>query len=73
MDEVNVLDRIPGDIIGKACNALPDPATAQIDSQEAIIEVPGLGRILITFRYATHKHGKTRQAFWVAHKAVALK
>ncbi len=50
MDEVNVLDRIPGDIIGRACNALPDPATAQIDSQEAIIEVPGLGRILITFR-----------------------
>ena len=75
MSEINVLAYVPGQYVGAATQLLPAPETSATHTAEVTIEVPGGGHgglFRITFRRATHKHGKMSHIFWHAESAVRV-
>jgi hypothetical protein len=67
---MNLLSSIPGQYIGMALNTLPDPKTAPEEYQEAVIDVPGVGRMRFNCQWHRHKRGKFTHYFWIAIEAV---
>jgi hypothetical protein len=67
---MNLLSSIPGHYVAQALNTLPDPETAAEEYQQAVIEVPGVGRVRFTCRRHRHMRGKSTHHFWVAIEAV---
>jgi hypothetical protein len=71
-DPANILSAIPGEFIAAAAIELPDAETCEEEYQQAILMVPGQGRVLFTFRRFDYKRGKMRRWFWTAERAVRL-
>ena len=68
----NVLALIPGDLISKAGQTLPDAATAQDEPREVTIDVAGRFTATVTFRRFYFKRGKMSRWFWTAESAVKV-
>ncbi len=46
-----------------------DPKAAAEEFQQAVIKVPGVGRVRFNCQRHRHKHGKSTHYFWVAIEA----
>ena len=66
----NILARIPGEYIADALQTLPNAATAKEEFMEAVVHVPGIGRVRITAKRLKHKRGQSTHYFWTAESAV---
>jgi hypothetical protein len=72
MDDNGILARVGGPFIASGMATLP-PASDVEPGTERTVElpdVPDLGRVVITYRAATFKHGRSRRWHWVAVRAV---
>jgi hypothetical protein len=62
--EDNLLAKIPGDYVAKAAQSLPPAATATFDTAGAMLEVPNIGKVRLTFDRFRSKRGKAVHYFW---------
>lgn len=68
-DNIGILAQIRGDYITRASNLLP-PATAGEDTHAAVeVDVPGIGRVRITFELHSSRGRRSRHWFWTATRA----
>ena len=70
MSDMDMLARIPGELIGMAAQSLPEAATSTDMFREASVQLPDGRRVVITFRRLSHKHGHSRYWFWSAIRAM---
>jgi hypothetical protein len=68
-DENGILSKIPGQYVAVANQILPKAETAQDDTMQAVVEVPGFGHVRLTFKRLRHKRGKSVHYFWCANRA----
>jgi hypothetical protein len=69
-DEENVLSKVPGHYVAQAILSLPEAQLSGGEVMEAMIDVPGLGRVKITCRKFRHKKGRSARVFWTAERAI---
>jgi len=69
----NVLPLIPGDLIAKASQSLPDASTDQLMVRDAEVTLPDGTRARITFTRFHHKQGKRSRWFWTPESATAVR
>jgi hypothetical protein len=69
----NILECVPGIYVSDALRTLPDAETASESTMRAEIDVPGIGRVLITANRHRTKKGKFSRYFWTAETAVQKK
>ena len=68
-----ILARIPGALIAEASQTLLPAGDGQPAERQAEIEVPGIGRMRITFRLSSSKRGRWVNWFWTATFAEAAR
>jgi len=71
-DSENVLPRVPSQYLAAALGTLPNAEIAGQDVMEALIDVPDIGRVLVTAKRLKHKRGRSTNYFWTAEKAVVI-
>lgn len=62
-----ILASVPGQYVAQGANSLPSAQGAQVDTMEAVVEVPSLGAVRI--RYGVFRYRKGRgptNVVWVA-------
>lgn len=66
-----VLARVPGQLIAAAARQLPPAAATEREApiRTAVVDVPDLGLVRITYRLNTYTHGRSRMWHWVATRA----
>jgi hypothetical protein len=57
-------------MLPKAILSLPEAQLSGGEVMEAMIDVPGLGRVKITCRKFRHKKGRSARVFWTAERAM---
>lgn len=68
-EENGILALVPGQFVAQALNALPEAARDTEPCRQAVIDVPGLGRVRFTCRRVVSRKGRAKTAFWAAQKA----
>jgi hypothetical protein len=70
MDDNGILARVGGPFIASGmANLQPASEVEPGTERTAELNVPELGKITITYRAATFKHGRSRRWHWVAVRA----
>jgi hypothetical protein len=69
MNDTNLLFKIPGQYISAGSRSLPSAETATDDPQQAVVDVPGIGRVRLTYTRFKHKKAKTTRFFWTVESA----
>lgn len=69
MHGANLLVKIPGQYIAAGSRDLPDAETSTDETQQAVVDVPGIGKVRFTYKRFTHKKGKTTRFFWTVESA----
>lgn len=66
-----ILALIPGDTVGGSSSELPPagPDQAAQPVHQVVTLVPNVGRVRITYRLSSYRHGKSRYWHWVAEHA----
>lgn len=64
-----ILGRIPGDLIAAGSNQLPQACDTEQPERQAVLNVPGEGRVRITYRLASHRHYRSQLWSWRAMRA----
>ncbi|RYH53915.1 MAG: hypothetical protein EON54_13315 [Alcaligenaceae bacterium] len=59
-----VLGNIGISSLSAAFKQLPPPASGQPEKIQAVVEVPHVGSVRITFKLSCSKHHKNRNWFW---------
>lgn len=62
----DILSLVPGEVIGSGSASLPDPSTATADEMTLELDAAHVGRVLITYRRARHRHGRSHYWSWRA-------
>ena len=69
MSKANLLVRIPNQYIAAGSRDLPDAATAADEYQHAIVEVPGIGKVRLTYKRFSDKRARSHYFFWIVESA----
>ena len=72
MSDNGILSRVPGERIAEGSKLLPAPDSgleAGTVRHAIVLDVRDLGAVRITYKLATHRHGKSRQWCWLAVRA----
>ena len=72
MVEENIIESIPGEFISQALRAMPNAATSPYEERNAVIMVPGIGRVRVICKKMTHKRAKLTHVFWMAVRVVRI-
>lgn len=64
-DSSGILCKVPGDVIGGMSMTFPAPGPDQPAERYAEVDHP-LGRVRITYKLSSHRHGKARMWSWQA-------
>lgn len=64
-----LLAYVSGDLLGAAAATLPKAAEGEPERRQVDLDVPGRGRMRITYRLNTYRHGRSRRWHWVAERA----
>lgn len=64
-----VLTLVPGEIIGSASRQLPPAGKGQPETADAVVNVPNLGFVRITYRLNSYSHGRSKHWHWQAVRA----
>ncbi len=70
--EHGILAQVGGQFIAAGSDSLPKAGPGEDSLQTVVVEVPSLGKVQLTYQLKTHKHGKSRNWFWVAVRADAV-
>lgn len=62
-DSSGVLCKVPGDVIGRTSMGFPRPGPGQPAERYAEVDHP-LGRVRITYKLTSHRHGKAEMWSW---------
>lgn len=65
----NIMPRIPGKYLARGSQDLPAPDVAADAMAAGDSDVPGIGRIRITYKRMSSRKGKQRRWFWTAQPA----
>ena len=60
----NLLVKIPGQYIAAGSRSLPNADTSKDETLQAIVDVPNIGRVRLTYTRFKHKKAKTTRFFW---------
>ena len=61
-----ILGQVDVPSLSAAFKQLPPPASGQPEKLQAVVDVPYVGSVRITFKLACSKHHKNRNWFWSA-------
>lgn len=65
-----ILSWVPGDIVATASQQLPPVGSVQLNERhQAVVQVPDVGRVQITYRANEYRHGRSRHRHWQAVRA----
>ena len=64
-----LLPFIPGGILASSQHDLPSPATSTEDIAYATADVPGVGKVRITYKRRRSRRGKMENWFWTPQDA----
>jgi hypothetical protein len=65
----NLLVRIPGQCIAAGSRDLPNAATAEQDYQRAVVDVPGIGKVRLTYKRFSDKRARSNYFYWTVESA----
>jgi hypothetical protein len=65
----NIMPRIPGEYLARGSQDLPSPDVAAQEMAISYSDVPGFGRVRITYRRMSSRKGKLRRWFWTPESA----
>jgi hypothetical protein len=68
----NILSRIRGEHVSAASATLPDVYSATEDIVQNVVDVPGIGKVLFTYRRHKYRHHKSTSWFWTAQTALLV-
>src|SRR5690242_4718245 len=71
-DASNVLSQIPGELLARSRNGLPQAQPDSPDTQRAIIRLPDGRRAEVTYLSLKSRKGKSVRWFWTPDRAVIL-
>ncbi len=58
------MPQIPGEYLARGSHLLPAPDVAADETAVGYSDVPGIGRIRITYKRMSSRKGKLRRWFW---------
>lgn len=66
-----ILANVPGQFVSQGSEGLPDPETATVEVQTAVVDADWAGRVTITYRRQLARHRKHSHWYWRAVRADA--
>ncbi len=69
MTDSNLLVTIPGQYIAQGSRNLPNADTSTDETLQAVVDVPNIGRVRLTYKRFSHKRSRSHYFFWTVESA----